>query len=457
MYELPDTATAEYTKQLAAEGVRLLSFMRLSADERDHVAAMLSMADTPMGGTAVDLGSGTGEFARLAAEVRPDIAFTCVNDNAWQLSQSPDTSYTVLADMVSTGLPDEHFDTVFISYALGHAGVIAVLREAYRLLTPGGRVVIHDQFVRNQIQQQSFQAALNYQLHQRRELSVWLDLLGLTEIGFAKAAHIAPGNTVAQVAHSGLLDDLEYGVLVAAKTHSPRIIPERTALHFSGGKDSLACLYILRPLLHELLVYHMDTGDRCPETAAVVETVRQWVPNFIEVHSNALAWRAQFGDPTDLMPARAHALGVAYGMSEQRLTCRFDCCFQNLMRPMHERMLADGIQAVIRGTKLCDTGKVPADGKTEFYDVLLPIKNWSHQDVFDYLKSVGAPENPIYAHFKSISAPECFTCTAWWDDNKAAYYKALHPQQLTVYRSNLLRHAQIIQSHIADLDTELKE
>lgn len=457
MYGFLDTEVAVGTAQLAHEGVRLLSFMRLSPDDREHVASMLALAHTPTNGTAVDLGSGTGEFARLASEVRPDIAFTCVNDNAWQLTQSPHTSRTVLADMVSTGLPTAHFDAVFISYAIGHADVVAVLREAYRLLAPGGRVVIHDQFARDYMQQQRFHTALHYQIHQRCELRVWLDLLGLSEVEFVESAYVAPGSTVLQVVQSGLLDGLEHGVLVATKTHSPRLTPGRTALHFSGGKDSLACLYALRPFLHELIVYHMNTGDRCPETAAIVDEVASWIPNFVEVQSDARAWRAAFGDPTDIMPANSHMLGVAYGMSDTRLTCRFDCCYQNLMRPMHERMLADGIVAVVRGTKLCDTGKVPAEGKTEIYDVLLPIKDWSHAEVFAYLESVGAPKNPIYKHFKSISAPECFTCTAWWDDNKAAYYRALHPQQLTVYRSNLLRHAQIIQSHIEDLCAELKE
>lgn len=229
----------------------------------------------------------------------------------------------------------------------------------------------------------------------------------------------------------------------------------RVALQFSGGKDSLALLYLLRGVLDRLTVYHTNTGDQCPETAAVVSQVRQWVPNFVEIRSDVRRWRAENGDPTDLLPASAHTLGVAYGMSSQRLTCRFDCCFNNLMRPMHERMIADGVDAVIRGTKLCDTGRVPAEGATGFYDVLLPLKHWSHQDVFDYLRSVGAPENPIYDTFAGISAPECFSCTAWWDDGKAAYYKALHPEYLPVYRTNLLRIAQNLQEHVAHLHAEL--
>lgn len=231
----------------------------------------------------------------------------------------------------------------------------------------------------------------------------------------------------------------------------------RPALHFSGGKDSLACLYLLRDQLDKLAVYWVNTGDQCPETASVVEAVRGWIPNFIEVGTDSRAWRAQHGNPTDLAPANSHWLGVAYGLSDSPLVNRFDCCFHNLMRPMHERMIADGVDAVIRGTKLADTGRIPHEGPTGDYDVILPIKSWSHEQVFEYLRSVGAPVNPIYDHFKAISAPECMTCTAWWDDGKAEYLRVKHPQALPEYRVSLQRIREALKSHLQELDFEIGE
>lgn len=230
---------------------------------------------------------------------------------------------------------------------------------------------------------------------------------------------------------------------------------QRPALHFSGGKDSLACLYLLRDQLDSLTVYWVNTQDQCPETLAVVEAVRPWVPNFVEIKTDARAWRRDNGDPTDLVPAKAHFLGVAYGMNDTRLSNRFDCCFANLMRPMHERMLADGVDAVIRGTKLVDTGKVPAEGRAGNYDVILPIKHWTHTQVFEYLESVEAPSNAIYEHFKAVSAPECLTCTAWWDDGKGEYLKTRHPQQYVEYRVSLAQIRATLASHLADLDSEI--
>lgn len=212
---------------------------------------------------------------------------------------------------------------------------------------------------------------------------------------------------------------------------------KKPALQFSGGKDSLACLYLLRDQLDRITVYWLDSGDGCPETRAVIEAVRDWIPHFHVVQSDVSGWRAVHGNPSDVVPASAHWIGVAYGMAPAMISNRFDCCFHNIMAPMHRRMVEDGIDAVIRGTKACDTGRVPAEGPNEHYTVLLPLRDWSHADVFAYLESVGAPRNAIYDFFGSISAPECLGCTAWWDDNKAAYLMARHPEQHARYVAHL--------------------
>jgi phosphoadenosine phosphosulfate reductase len=119
-------------------------------------------------------------------------------------------------------------------------------------------------------------------------------------------------------------------------------------------------------------------------------------------------------------------------------------------------MIADKVDCVIRGTKACDTGTTPFEGTDEFYEVVLPIRDWSHDDVFGYLESVGAPYNELYDHYKGISAPECMGCTAWWDDGKAAYFKAKHPERLGEYHASLTQIRTALQAHLADLDFELR-
>lgn len=228
------------------------------------------------------------------------------------------------------------------------------------------------------------------------------------------------------------------------------------ALQFSGGKDSLACLYLLREHLDQITVYWLNTGDGCPETLELIEQIKPMIPKFVEIKTDVKTWRKTNGIPSDLVSATSHKIAEAYGQGSIRMSNRLDCCYANLMAPMHQKMIEDGVDCVIRGTKLCDTGKVPAEGNCGDYYVMLPIKDWSHQDVFNYLALVGAPYNKIYNHYKSISAPECFGCTAWWDDGKSAYFKALHPEHSTEYRASLLQIKAALQTHLADLETELE-
>ncbi|WP_289242019.1 phosphoadenosine phosphosulfate reductase family protein [Delftia sp.] len=84
------------------------------------------------------------------------------------------------------------------------------------------------------------------------------------------------------------------------------IAGRRAALHFSGGKDSLACLYLLRPLVEQgLPVYWLSTGDTIPETRAVVDQVRAWIPDLRTVQTDVLAWKAAHGIPSDVTTAQS--------------------------------------------------------------------------------------------------------------------------------------------------------
>jgi phosphoadenosine phosphosulfate reductase len=146
-----------------------------------------------------------------------------------------------------------------------------------------------------------------------------------------------------------------------------------------------------------------------------------------------------------------------YGMGQVQISNRFDCCAANLMRPMHDRMIVDGFDLIIRGTKLSDTGKLPAEGWQGNLEIWLPLRDFTHEDVFALLADVGAPVSPVYTFAKGISAPECFGCTAWWDDNKAEYLRAWHPEQYLEYKKHLTYIAGVVHSHMADLYKELTE
>lgn len=229
----------------------------------------------------------------------------------------------------------------------------------------------------------------------------------------------------------------------------------KVALSVSGGKDSLAVVYLLRPFLDRITVYHMDTGDLLPEIQEVVEHVKGFAPNFVHIRGDVDAWMAQNGMPSDLVPYQAHEVGRVTGQEKSRLVGRYQCCFANLMWPITERIFADGNTLLIRGTRKSDMPRVPApsgavmDGM-EFWN---PIEYWSRDDVMSYLRSVEAPISRLYDHM--TNAPECARCPAWWGEKRAAYLKRFHPDLWRGYADRMRLVAREIEGSIRDFSAEL--
>ncbi len=227
------------------------------------------------------------------------------------------------------------------------------------------------------------------------------------------------------------------------------------ALHFSGGKDSLALVYLLRPHWDRLTFYHLDTGDLLPEVREIVSMVAGMVPDFRRVETDSRAWMALNGLPSDLVPTSSTPTGLAIGASQQKIVDRFVCCASNLWLPMHQRMLMDGVKLVIRGTKQADLKRLQAtSGDTSMgYELWLPILDWSHDDVFAYLREVGAPICRVYDD--KVNAPECATCPAWWSEGRAEYLKKYHPDLFAAYRAKLDIVAAEIAPHHRALNAEI--
>lgn len=236
---------------------------------------------------------------------------------------------------------------------------------------------------------------------------------------------------------------------------SPLDRHQKIALSCSGGKDSLAVVYLLRPYLDRITLYHLDTGDLLPEIREIVDHVKSFAPNFVHIQGDVDGWIDVNGLPTDLLPYSAHEVGRMAGQHGVKVTTRYNCCYNNLMLPIWERIKADGNTLLIRGTKLADLKRMPVrSGEThEGVELWYPINEWSHADVFAYLREQGAPIARVYGTM--ANAPECARCSAWWGEGRAAYLREHHPELFREYSARLRTVTGEIMESVNNLNREL--
>lgn len=224
---------------------------------------------------------------------------------------------------------------------------------------------------------------------------------------------------------------------------------------FSGGKDSLALVHLLEEYWDWLTILHINTGRLLPEINEVVESVKALVPNFHQIDTNVDKWQAENGLPTDIMPTSSTTVGIAFGMSNIKLVDRWTCCGANLWNPATKYILDNNVDVVIRGTKQCDSKRLPHNGgkTSEGYYLWLPLNEWSHAEVFAFLKARGTHLPRLYDY--QINSPECATCPAWLSENRGAYLKEHYPALYAEYKWKLTLLADELVPLVDQLKAEL--
>lgn len=232
---------------------------------------------------------------------------------------------------------------------------------------------------------------------------------------------------------------------------------ERIALQVSGGKDSLACLFLMEPYWDKMTVYWVNTGDAYPETVLAMYYICQMVPNFVEINGEQPKVVQMHGYPSDIVPVTHTAFGrTSSGEDGPLIQSRYECCWRVIMEPMAKKMEEDGITLVIRGQKNIDALKAPIKSGTEENGItyLFPIEDWTDQQVMEYLRSIEVPIPRFYETLES--APDCRTCTAYWDHGVAKYLKQHHPEHHVEVQRRLGVIGSAVEKHMMNFYNEVE-
>jgi SAM-dependent methyltransferase len=453
-------AINDATELCLQQGVRVLNPFLLGETETDHAMRLLELLAPKEGAVVLDAGCGVGELALLMSKARPDLQFKLLNASQAQLDQCPPEMERICADYAQMPLPDASVDVVMFAFSLCHADDwLTALREAFRVLRHDGVVFIFDMvrihdggsntLMQERFWSMAFRPSQILDVAQRAGLQLVEsnDALG-HEPKVYRLRDLMRADTLA---YDAAFD----GVAAATfKLHRMPFAPpiasafarhERIAFQFSGGRDSWAAAWLLKPYWDRIDWYHLDTGDQFPETQESVERFEQMVGKpLLRIVTDVRQLREQHGLPSDLVPVDNIPVGRMVSGRVVRIQGRYECCSRALMQPMHQRMLADGITLIIRGQR-DDEYDVPPLRSGEVQsgiEMLYPIQHLRAGDVDNLVRLHELPAPPFYARGMK-RAPECMGCSAWWDEGRAAYLKQYHPTATEGRRNVLLVRGEI--------------
>lgn len=216
---------------------------------------------------------------------------------------------------------------------------------------------------------------------------------------------------------------------------------EKAVLQFSGGRDSLACLHLLKPDWEKIMVVWVNTGSAYPETIEQMEQVKKMVPNFMEMRSDQTGFIQEHGYPVDVLPVSNTRFAKTVRDSDGiKLQPWVTCCMSNLWIPLQKACQETGATLVIRGQKKSDYMKVPAkSGQTENGLTLwMPLENWTDDEVTNYLTNMNIPI-PDYYEWSDTSL-DCWNCTAFLGERakELNFLKDKHPEFWSVLQPRLI-------------------
>lgn len=220
---------------------------------------------------------------------------------------------------------------------------------------------------------------------------------------------------------------------------------------FSGGKDSLACLFLLKPYLDKINVIWVNTGDMFPENIEIIRKFTKDLPHFIEINTDVHSFIEKFGFPSDIVPiSYSHVGQMMTGDKPIKLMSGYDCCSHNLWFPALQKAQELEATLIIRGQRNEEYAKSPMRTGTiqDGIEFLFPLQEWSQENVLAYLKEQGF-DYPEFFNFTESSL-DCMHCTAFLSgiEDRKEYMKQNHPIEHEKNMQNLSLISDAIKSEL---------